>query len=107
MVIESRPSTFTGLSWWLVLSYKDFHAEEMLPADFMGMTEEMRHFVIAPLAERMRQKLKPILVMEDALDNGLCPQCGDKVITVGADEPYSNEHRQCVGCDSTFEAKDA
>lgn len=63
--IESRPSEFLGISWWAVLTYKDFHAEEMLPPNFMGLDEVGQNLALAPVAERLRQRLAPILIAED------------------------------------------
>jgi hypothetical protein len=65
MSLETRPSAFTGFSWWLVLVYKDHYDEKMLPPDFGGMDEATQGLVIAPLAEEMRVKLRPILIAED------------------------------------------
>lgn len=67
MIVESRPSRFTGIAYFLVLSYKDFHAERLLPPDFMGMDEIQRNLTILPLAEQMRKELAPILEAEDAV----------------------------------------
>lgn len=67
MTVESRPSQFTGISFWLTLTYKEFHEERMLPPDFMALDPDTQGLVIAPLAEEMRKKLKPILDHEDRL----------------------------------------
>lgn len=66
IAIESRPSRFTGISWHVVLSYKEFHAERLLPPDFMGMDKISQDLTILPLAEEMRKELAPILEAEDA-----------------------------------------
>ncbi len=65
--IESRPSQFTGISLWLVLEYRDFHEERMLPRDFMALYPDDQDKAVAPLAEEMRKKLAPILEAEDRL----------------------------------------
>lgn len=65
-VIESRPSTFTGLAWYAVLSYKEHTFEEMLPPDFMGLDEVGQNLAFLPAAQRLKAKLRPILEAEDA-----------------------------------------
>ena len=67
MALESRPSQFTGISYWLVLAYKDHHFEAMLPADFMGLDETARDLVVAKEGAALRDKLRPILLAEDRL----------------------------------------
>lgn len=66
MAIESRPSRFSGISYHLVLSYKEFHAERLLPPDFMGMDQTGKDLTVLPLAEEMRKELAPVLIAEDA-----------------------------------------
>jgi hypothetical protein len=65
MSVESRPSRIDGISFYLVLSYKDWSAERMLPRDFMALDEVMRSLTVAPIAEALRLELKPILDAED------------------------------------------
>lgn len=65
MAIETRPSSLTGISWWLVLAYLDHAFEEPLPPDFPAMDETQRNLTILPIAERLRQRMKPILDAED------------------------------------------
>lgn len=67
MAVESRPSTLTGISYWLVLTYRDFHEERLLPPDFMGLDQDAQNLAVLPLAEEMRKKLAPILEAEDRL----------------------------------------
>lgn len=66
--IESRPCSFYGLGWWAVLSYKEHNFEERLPLDFMAMDETGQNLAIAPIAQRLREKLRPILEAEDAAE---------------------------------------
>jgi hypothetical protein len=66
LILEQRPSRITGIAFWLVLSYRDFHEERILPEGFMGWDEASRDLAIAKLAAEMRQKLRPILEAEDA-----------------------------------------
>lgn len=66
LALESRPSQFTGISYWLVLTYYDHQFDEMLPPDFMGLEQEKRDELVAAAAERLRAKLRPILEAEDA-----------------------------------------
>lgn len=68
MAIESRPSSLTGFSIWLVLSYKEHQFSEMLPPDFMAMDEAMQSFAVLPAADILKKKLRPILEAEDAED---------------------------------------
>lgn len=66
MAIESRPSSFTGVSWWVCLAYKEHHFEEMLPPDLMGMADEERNAVVEIARKKLKARLKPILIAEDA-----------------------------------------
>jgi hypothetical protein len=65
MALEQRPSRLTGISFWLVLAYKDHVFEELLPEDFMGMDEVGRDLVIARAGQILKDKLRPILLAED------------------------------------------
>lgn len=65
MVIEQRPSAFTGHSWWLVLSYKTAQFEDMLPFEFPSFSEAEQALAIALVAERLRQAMAAVLVAED------------------------------------------
>lgn len=67
LALESRPSKITGISFWLVLAYKEHTFEALLPADFFGMDDASRDLVIAKEAEQLRLRLKPILDSEDRL----------------------------------------
>lgn len=63
--VESRPSRFTGIGFWAVLTYKEHLFEEMLPPDFMGLDEAGQALASAAPFERLRAKLAPILIAED------------------------------------------
>ncbi len=65
MVLEQRPSAITGIAFWLILSYKDFHEERILPEGFMGWDETSRDLAIAKIGAEMKAKLRPILLAED------------------------------------------
>ena len=65
MIVEQRPSSLTGHSWWLVLSYSTAEFEEMLPFEFPSLSETDQSLVIAPIAERLRLKMKEVLDAED------------------------------------------
>lgn len=65
MAIETRPSTLTGISWWVVLSYKEHNFQAMLPPDFGGMEIEAQNFAVLSAVEPLRKKLAPILIAED------------------------------------------
>jgi hypothetical protein len=69
MVIESRPSQFTGVGYWLVMAYQDKQFEELLPADFMGLTPEKRDEITAPLAEKLRVQMAKVLDSEDRIED--------------------------------------
>jgi hypothetical protein len=66
MYVEPYLSAITGaVCHQLVLEYKEHKFEEPLPADFMTMDEASRNLATLPIAERLRQKLRPILLAED------------------------------------------
>jgi len=64
--LETRPSTFTGMSWWAVLRYKNAEYDEMLPADFPSWPEDRQDRVVAEACGRLKNQLRPILLAEDA-----------------------------------------
>jgi len=64
--LETRPSTFTGMSWWAVLRYKNAEYDEMLPADFPSWAEDRQDRVVAEACGRLKNQLRPILLAEDA-----------------------------------------
>ncbi len=63
--LESRPSKLTGISFWLVLAYKEHSFERYLPENFFGMDDDSRDLVIAREADALRKQLRPILLAED------------------------------------------
>lgn len=63
--IEMRPSTFTGISWWCVLRYKDKAFDELLPTEWGTFTDEARDIKMAEVANRLQSQLRPILLAED------------------------------------------
>ncbi len=65
--LESRPSAFTGISFWLVLAYRHHVFETQLPPDFFGMDDTGRDLVIAKEAGALKARLAPILDAEDRL----------------------------------------
>ncbi len=67
LALESRPSSLTGISFWLVLAYKQHSFEALLPADFFAMEDTERDLVIAKEAGELKRKLRPILEAEDRL----------------------------------------
>ncbi len=71
MAVESRPSQFTGMSFWMVLAYKDHHFEEMLPPDYFGLTPAVREEVSDVASQKLRAKLAPILIEEDKLTGSI------------------------------------
>ena len=66
--IESRPSSINGLQFWAVLSYKEHKFSLPLPMDFIGMDEVGQNLALAPVAEKLRAQLAPILIAEDMAD---------------------------------------
>ncbi len=67
MVLESRPNNITGFAFYLILSYKEFHEERILPADFFAMDDTDRDLLIMKVAGEMKRRLAPILEAEDRL----------------------------------------
>lgn len=67
--IESRPSSINGIQFWAVLSYKEHNFSLPLPVDFMGMDEIGQNLAMAPVAEKLRAQLAPILIAEDLADD--------------------------------------
>ncbi len=65
MAFETRPSNLTGFSWWIVLSYKEHHFEELLPQDFGGLDEAGQNLIAIQAASKLRARLRPIIVAED------------------------------------------
>lgn len=62
---ESRPSAYTGISWWLVLSYKEKEYEELLPYDWLSRPEPEQEDLVDDAREKVMAKLKPIILAED------------------------------------------
>jgi len=71
--LETRPSTFTGMSWWAVLRYKNAEYDEMLPADFPSWSEDRQDRVVAETCGRLKNQLRPILLAEDAKSRLVLP----------------------------------
>lgn len=65
-VIESRPSSINGILFWAVLSYKEHMFDEPLPQNFMGLDEAGQNLALAPVAQRLKERLRPIIEAEDA-----------------------------------------
>jgi hypothetical protein len=66
VTIETRPSSFTGFAWWVVLTYKHHRFEEMLPFETAGMDDDKRDAAVAKVLPRLQAQLRPILEAEDA-----------------------------------------
>lgn len=64
--VETRPSVYTGFSFWVVLTYKEHSFEELLSATFPGLSEEEQDREVLHAATRLGDQLRPILEAEDA-----------------------------------------
>jgi hypothetical protein len=70
MAIETRPSTLTGIAWFIVLSYVDragheHRFERQLPQEWASWDDASRDLALLPYAEQLRALLAPILIRED------------------------------------------
>jgi len=52
----------------------------------------------------MTKPLSELIELADAIrDGGACPDCKvGLLVKMPADEPYTEEHLQCINCDGTY-----
>lgn len=65
--VEVRPSSIHGLdTFYLCLTYKEHRFEEMLPFDFQTWDDASQAIMLAPIAKRLKDRMKVVLDAEDA-----------------------------------------